>query len=576
MDTKLFKEIQEHVRDMESDAANRVRVQEIVEDMYWLDKGDLEDIEKVIAGAKITMDPSPRVSVSGIRRLLTATEPVISVPQDKNKDTAQDYGEELERMAGMMWRASGRITGRPQHYDAVLSGVLYDQIIISVDSTKDLLDLAKDAPDAAQQEARRVNKLTPYLFRVVNPRSVFTERSKTGGLTCYARASSMSKFEIIDAFGDEAKRILTERGRYENLRVWDFYDLEYRQVWVDGYDEAIFQDEHKLPFIPVVAHTVEGSSIFSDGGRQIEPFLLTEAQSGLWKMRSMVLSAWATQAVAMGFTPPFIFTPAQPTDPMPKPDFSGIFGVWKVPAGATFERSRTTGVIDPEIREYYELASGLGEESTMFKTALGQSIGASAPFSAISLLSQQGRLPTVTVKEIAGWAIADALKLAFVWMRHDKGEYSAGYSDQVSTVKAADIPEAFELECALEVDMPQDKLQQANIINILQGKMPMRWLVENVLNEGQYEKLEDELMADEARRAFFQIELQKAMQEAQQPEQPQAPQGPPMGGPPMQGLPPGMPPMGPELQGLPPEMAMGGMQGPLPPAFEPGPEEMMG
>jgi len=591
-DKKLFKEIQDHVKDMESDASRRVTVQETCEDMYWLDKGDLADVERTITGAKITLDPTPRITVDGIRRLLTATEPVISVPQDQNKDNAQDYGEDIERMASMMWRVAGRISGRPLHYDAVLSAILYDQIVITIDSTKELLALAESATDPVKDEIKRINKMTPYLFNVVNPRSVFTERSNTGGLSCYARASMMSKFEIIDAFGEDARRVLDKNrigedsitGRYENLRVWDFFDREYRQVWVDGFDEPILQDEHGLPFIPVVAHTVEGSRLFTDDGRQVKPFLFTEAQSGLWKMRSMVLSAWATQAVAMGFTPPFIFTPAQATDPMPKADFSGIFGMWKIPQGATFERSKSTGIMDPEVYKYYEMAAQLGEESTMYKTALGQSIGSSAPFSAVSLLSQQGRLPTVTIKEITGWAIADALKMAFLWMRADKGEYKAGYQDQVSVIKAAEIPETFELECALEVDMPQDKLQQANIINVLAGKMPMRWLVENVLNEGQYEDLEDEIMAEEARRAFFQIELQKAIQQAQQAEQEQAAmvQGPPpgpeqmmMGGPP-QGPPPMMPPgMPPELQGLPPEMAMGGMQGPLPPVNEPPPEGMM-
>jgi len=135
----------------------------------------------------------------------------------------------------------------------------------------------------------------------------------------------------------------------------------------------------------------------------------------------------------------------------------------------------------------------------------------------------------------------------------------------VLEIPAKDIPEVIEIVAAVDVELPQDNLENANIFNILNGKVSNEWLMETVLKVGQPEAMRKQIWREQASdmaaqgvmQAFMQQMMQK-MQQAQQAQQrPPTNDGRPMQGQgTMQGPPmPEQAPMGDEteLAGLPPE-----------------------
>jgi hypothetical protein len=148
-----------------------------------------------------------------------------------------------------------------------------------------------------------------------------------------------------------------------------------------------------------------------------------------------------------------------------------------------------------------------------------------------------------------------------VWYRK---EPSTGYdyTHIFGDLKASQIPERFDLDAALDVSLPQDKLQQANIANLLSTGddplMPKSWVREHVLGEGQPEEMQMNVWSEQAARMMMQgfyTQLLPAVMGKMNQMLGNTPPGPSGG---QQSL----PTTGPGAQGLPPEMMAGGMQGP--------------
>jgi hypothetical protein len=171
------------------------------------------------------------------------------------------------------------------------------------------------------------------------------------------------------------------------------------------------------------------------------------------------------------------------------------------------------------------------------------------------------------VQRKTGWALGDALRMAFLLMKDGGGRYSGGGKSIYAEVKAADIPDSLEIEVNMDVALPQDRLQMASIVNQLRGIMPTEWLLENIFQVRQPGQMVEQAMSEQVFQAMFQAYVQKKIMEQQQPPpQMQAPQGgmPMMGGAPNETM--SLPP---SMGGLPPEMGMFGGQGPQAPAGAP-------
>jgi len=560
-------DLQAYCEELRTRHGERDAILDDMQKMYSLDWPGREAMKQKFQSMKIVISPEPRNALKAALRLMTAAEPIISIPTDRN-ETPSGSADRLERMANIMLRASDRVRGNPCALEVVQSGLLYDEIHVLVSSTKALVDNARSKADKARAE--RVNRLTPYLFSVQDPHGCYAEHDELG-LRAWARRAKMTREAVVSLYGADGEQALgglsDKHGRQEEVYVWTYYDLETYGCWIEGSGQAIKLEDHGLPVIPVASHKVEGSRLFSAVKDQCEPFLLTLSRSGLWEQQNTLLSAMYTSA-SLGLWPMMHYEGPDGTEP--EVNTTTPLGFIHTLPGTKLEPWQKA-LVDPQFVALWQQAQALSEQSTIFKTVAGQPLGSGATFSETSLLNQAGRLPLIGTQRKAGWALGDALRIAFTLMRDGGGSYAASYKDDSAKVSKADIPESLEVECSVEMSLPQDKLQASNIVNTLRGIMPDRWMIENILNERQPDALMEEVMTEQAVKAMFGQALQAKLQAAQMQQQQmlqmaqaaQAQPQPAMQGAPMQQAQPPQPGSNPMTGGLPPEMMMGGDQGPM-------------
>jgi hypothetical protein len=566
-DETIASDIRAYASDLASEYAERDELLRHMEDIYLLKWGEQSKLEQQFAHMYITKSPSGRNAIKAALRLMTATYPKINVPPGMHEDIGQDMADEIEKACSMMLRASDRIVGQPLHMDACLSGLLYDEIHISVNSTSDLVEYARGGSKAQQVRAQRAAAATPFLFRVHNPIGCYADYDHLG-LRAWARRVTMSRQEIIETYGSAAGQIIESHGKsmrggpLDTYDVWTYYDTEWYACWIDGSDEMIHMDRHELPTIPVVVQRVEGSHLFSSVSDRSEPFLFGLWTSGLWNRQNLMLSAQYTNA-ATALWPQLVYVGPEGTEPYI--DLSNPMGIVRVPPGAALDTFKKN-LIDPALTQMWALAERLGEESTIYKQVAGGGLGQGETFSAISLLNQAGRLPLISIQRKAGWAMGDMFRVAFAIMRDGGGRYAARADGKYLEIRASDIPEDLEVEVSLDAQLPQDKLQLANIFNMLEGKLPQEWLIENVLGINQPQEIVRQVMTEQATKMQFQMYLQRMAQQAMARDQAQAQMAEQM----QMQSPPMAPQANPMMGGLPREMLMGGAQGPRRPPGEEG------
>lgn len=553
---KLFLELKGYSKDVRSQHGERDTILAGIEDMYLMHKtvGDLA-LES-LPDVTLTKSTDERVAIQAVVRLLTTSVPAISMPRESNADN-DDAADMVERGANALLASSDRANRRPLHYDAVLSAALYDLASIRVTCAQDILDSmeqddadrkknkAERMPEGARERIKQALANTPYIFEALNPRSVYPVWDRYG-LKSQLNVTKVRVRDIVAQYGDKARRLFEDsKVSWEIEReLWDYTDDVYRCVWVD--DEWLVMDEHGLPFINYATSTVEGSGLFSNTVDQYEPFLYTVYRSGLDQRKTEALTAQYTMNKVFGFSPLLKYTRGPNGEEPPATKKVGLFGLWDVPYGASLDVVLNKGISDPAVWNGLQLAMTKTEEATIFKSVLGQS--QSSTYSQTALLSQLGRIPLETTRSMTGRVIADALEIALRWIKIN-GKGVSTYDNRagaLAEIIPAQIPDYFNLECKLDVALPQDKLQQANIAAqlIKAGVVSKEWIMENVLNIGQPQDMVKDIWSEQFIDALAGMELQKKLQ----PPQPQ--------------LPPGGPP--PEMGGggLPPEMLAGGMGGP--------------
>lgn len=571
-DIKLQKQIADYASDLKMRYGERDAMFDEMEDIFLCEWDEESQVSDVYENTRITISPDARNQALGAIRLLTASDPEFSMPVNEN-EVGSEISEDVEKWCSIVWDAAGRISGDPIHYDIVRSGVLFSEINIGVTSTKDMLAATRgNESKGSQRRIEQIAKVTPYIFEVYDPRTCYPDYDALGMRAFYREYDTLVR-NIRDQFGDEAIAGIKEKQvtDYDTVTVCDFWDSVYRQVWIKGEQDCLIQDEHGLSFIPRVSQIVEGTRLFEEEEDQRQPFLYTLWKTGLWKRANLALTVMWTNIFAIGANPLFIHEQGT-ADAMVDYDFDVPGGIARVPPGSKFGPMLNKGVIDPSLQYGIEMNDKLVTESTIFKQTLGEPLGSNAPFSMVALLAQNGRLPLVTTQRKASWAIADAMKIALMWMKEEKGNKKVSYAGKTAELDYSALPENFELEAKLDIALPQDKLQQANIIGLLVGGdspvMSKRWGRETLLNEGQSEAMQKEIWSEQAADLMFQMYAQELLQKQQMAQQMQMQQMAQQ----MQGPPPEQeqqmrqPPPG---QGIPPEMMQGGAQPPQQPPGEP-------
>ena len=559
--TKLYNEIRTYCDNLRGQHEKRDTQAQGMEDMYLMHKTQHDEaLEAISKDVVLTKSTDERVAIQGVLRLLTTTVPSITMPRDKNDVAYMETSDDIERLGNALLASSDKTTLKPLHYNATLCGSLYDELQIQVVCTADLVEAAEGASPAALARAKRVAALTPYQFIALNPKSGYPVWD-TLGLQAYHRQTTVTLGQVVDQYGKTVEELIATSGktldevRLNPVTLYDFWDTTYRCTWLDGYDRPVMMEEHGLPFIPIVASIAEGSDLFDSAEDKREPFLLTVFKSKLDQRKTEALTAMATMNRVRGFSPTLRFKRGEPGQDVPTMGRLGLFQFVDVPAGAEFDEMPHAS--DPATMDMLSIANGKTEAATIYNSVLGAS--QSNTYSQTALLSQLGRIPLDTVRAQTGRAIADAVEIAIEWIRVRAKPLSVrNYrSGALSDIDPSTIPEYINLDCNLDVALPQDKLQAANIASTLlkAGIVSEEWIMEEILKIGQPSQMQKTILKEQVTKALAGVETQKLIALSQQPA------GQVPGQQPSQ-VPEQMQPGPEQMQGIPPEMLAGGMGGP--------------
>ncbi len=561
-----FSEIQNKARDLMSAHSLRNQDYEEYERMYFMDDDETKKISKENLNAKITLSPDARNSITGAVRLMVATDPQFVIPKDENA-TAGEGTDDLEAFAQQVWGAAGRIAGIPIHYDAILSALLYGQLDIGINSTMDLAARAEKQSKARAKRAARAASRTPFVFNVYNPKGCYQEWDQLG-LTAHYRRWQTTFGSVQDEYGSLVQE--ESFSRADTVFLNDWWDLDNHVVWIDDKNAPIINKQHGKPNIPIVSTITEGSrSLFYKIEQQAQPFLYTFAKSNLWQRQNLALSVMYTLVFGMGANPLYVYKTNEP-DKQLDIDWTQPGGVAIIEANESLE-PMVKNIIDSSMKEILEIAEQKGIESTIYRQTLGEPLGGNAPYSMVSLLNQAGRLPLISPQRRVGWALGKVMEVVFDEIKElDEEEVESKYMGIKTSIAKQDIPDDLEIEAMLEISLPTDRLQDANVAKMLnEGEDPIvsqEWILENIMHIQQPSKMKRQVMKERLLMMKIMQHLEQMMMEQQQQQaialqEAQAAAQPPAQAPEEQTT--ELPPQ-PGQAGIPPEMAQGGQQGPLP------------
>jgi hypothetical protein len=555
IDMTILGDMKEHALDLKAQNSQRDVLLQRYDDMYMMRLGN-QVKKKKADSSKVIISPDARNRVLGALRLMTATGPDFKVT---NEGLDQAVSEKLGTAVKRIWEVSGRQAGVPIHHDALLSALLYSEMHMVVNSTADLVKRAEDL-GYGQDRAGRVAEMTPYLVEAWNPREGYPEFDRLG-VSAYYRYVETTIQRLRDDWGKELLPVGYQSGKgstkvYLNL----FYDLKNFAVWTDA--GPIWFEEHGLPDIPVRVQITDGSRLWTKPEEQRQPLLYSLAKSNIWDMHTMLLSVIYTVVHDMGVTPLYVHTapPNQPDKTLVM-DFDDSPGVVELETGEQFVPVTNKGLIDPAVQQALQITEQMTSESTLYPQALGAPMAGNTTFSELSLLSQSGRLPLMGPKERGGWGIASVAELILSMWRSNKTRFKGNGIN----LKISDIPKYAQFDVSLEVKLPQDQLQMANIATLLQkaGLADDEWIQTNILGIDNPSIMRKRVWTQQASQALAGTAIQQMVAEVNQVAQQQlmAGAGGP-GGPTNPGLPAGPGEIPTEAgAGGPPQMPAGPMPG---------------
>jgi hypothetical protein len=531
IDETLAQEFLNHAADLKSDYSTRNSNLDKIEAMYMLDWQTGKPDDPAVQ-ATITVDPDPRNSTIGAVRLMTAAEPSFSVPFDENIPDAGEKSDKVEQWCLALWRAAGKIRQRPLHQDAVLSAVLFNEVHLAINSTQDLLSYAqKQAPNDPRGESaikrfQRIAETTPFMLELLGVREGYPEYDNYG-LAAYYREVTMRAGEILDKWGDLAiLGGLSNSDRKNQVTYGDWWDDTYHAVYINS--KCILLAPHGMPCIPIVAQVVEGSNeLFSKAEYRSQPFLYALQKSGMWERENLSLTVMYNAIFRIGASVNFVYKRATGNEEALTPNFDILGGVIEIKAGEDYVYLQRQ-VVDPAVQNGLGIAERKSSEATMYKQALGEPLGANAPFSSVSLLNQAGRLPLVPMQKSCQSAFGKAMEICLTLAKAGIGGTKVATGKGPLELKTTDIPDGISIDCKVEIDLPQDDRQNALVaMQLTSGDAPMaskRWVRENLLHMGQSNLMDKEIAREKYINAQIMAYYQQMMAQLQQQTQP-------MGGP---------------------------------------------
>ena len=523
---------------------------EDVEAMYFM------DWEHAAAGRHKSVSPTPRNKLKGMVRLLTSTEPEWNLPRKDNETDVNAMNEKLERASNAMWRRSDRVQSTRVQTEMAHSGGLYDEIHVRIISTKDLLEQKVQAAAKAKEyaevegsedlydeafwegevaEAKMIAKRVPMIYEPLSA-AVCTPVWERTGLVAHYTESRVAVDEVKKMYAN-ASVILAGVDDFSYVTLVEWWDRTYRFVWVKEYSSSMVHgSRHGLGFIPVVSVIVEGKAIHRGTTRRNEPFLYTLLQSGMWPFQNGILTAMRKNVMSM-INAEFIHTKKTPTDRLEVIQHDVIGNV--VSLMGTLQ-PMGKDLIPADAMVLWNLVDQTVEASTMYAQAFGEKLQGNNPYALNAMLQQSGRLPIIPLKKALETADIKLMELSFRWMK------KMNISWEEFGIQSSQIPDFLEFKCVVEPDLPQDKLQSAQVGGMISSGdeplMSQRWTRDNVLNEGQSDIMQSEIWTEKASKMAFVMGMEPMMQQLMakmmeslypaQPAPPEQPEGIPTGQPP--------------------------------------------
>ena len=493
-DPKLLMDAQDAAKDLVALASDRNTNFDEGEKIFFMDQpSDIPDADNL----KLTISPDGRNKVLGAARLLSSTDPIWTVTRE-GLDTS--VAGDIENALAQMFTVSGRMAGVDLHYDGALSCLLYANVHMTVILTSELVKLSAGTSPANVRRMQDLAKKTPLVFRIMTARNGFP-RYDALGMDAYYREESTTLGAIRNQYGAAAD-ILTGQDK-ESVVLCDWWDLTNHFVWIQGKAEAILSQEHELPFIPVAVSVAEGSRLWKEEKRRLQPFLYTLYKSGVHQRQSLSLTTIYTKLAQFGASPLWLIERGAP-DGKIEFDFSGEIPVAYTNPGDHIAPANAN-MIDPNLYRSLDIANSLAEQSTLYSQALGAPLaGGNATFSTTALLSQAGRLPLIATQKAVSRCLGAIAQMGLEWMGLEGIKHTL--------LNGVKLDEPFDVEVKLDVKLPQDLVKNAGVLSSLQGKVSDGWLLENLMQITDPDEQRRQLAKEMAYKVRFQARLQQAMQ----------------------------------------------------------------
>ena len=510
---KSFEEVKAYTDKIISSYGERDALYKEIDDAFLLEEIDMPNENWI----KITMSPDARNKTLGAVRLLTAADPVWSVPREKNKDELnEETADSLEKAAAMMWTASGRIRKTPLHYTASLSGVLYGEIDIAIISVNELI--ANEKNPAKKRRLEKIAKKTPLIWEVLSPKICYPVYD-VFGLAAHVVFREIKVIDATNRLGTVAQQQLEGQDKTKDVEFYEYWDEEIHAIWLGGQDQPIILKEHELPTIPIASAIVEGGDLFEDE-KKWQPFLYSTIKGKIHARDSLILTLMYSNAFATGATPVNVYE----TNNVNKSlviDYDTPGGVIKIERGESLTPMKRD-TIDQSMKELYQITQQKAEESTIYSQTLGEPMGGNAPYSMVALLSQSGRLPLIPYQRMASNVITDAMTLGIEILRSQNyKKFKVGQTGVGINIDLSQIPEDVELVATLGIEMPQDEFSQARIaMELVKAElMSIEKAREKYLNVGQSSAETRQIYKEKYVKMLSELEFQRKAQEMQMKQQ---------------------------------------------------------
>ena len=497
---EIFADISDMSKKLESENSEKVTNMKASVNAYMMEWED--DPPPAQEGLKVTISPTARFATLGSYNLMTATDPIITVK--KRSELADNLkNDKIEGFFKLLLKKSGEMEGTEIHLDAALSSLLFSEVHIGIDITSEVAKkMMEGASKAQKRQAEEVEQAIPIRLRVFNPTTGFYRRGP-GGLSAYYRKEDITRGELRVSF---PSLLAGNDGKLVTLNEW--WDLEWHVVWITGEADPLVAVKHDLPFIPVIVSIASGSKLFSKPEHNSQPFLYTYVKSGLHARESLLLTVMFTKVFQYGLTPPLIIEGGTGNDTLTLNTAGALpFGTTAMGTKVSYPMAN---IIDPNVYNLYEIARSLGEQSTIFKQALGAPLeGGNNPFSSIALLATAGRLPLTGPQRATSKALAEALRIGLEIIK-DQGLQSH------ESMKGIDVLDELDIDVKLDVKIPQDVFRNAQIgAQVTSGEnaiVSKEWWWENAMSIQDTDGMRQKIMIEQSYAAAFGTDLMMEME----------------------------------------------------------------